>query len=39
MKDLQTGPDQGGRPGSGAAKVELLKGDEYLRVWIQIAGA
>ena len=38
MKDLQTGPDQGGRPGSGAAKVELLKGDEYLRVWINRAG-
>jgi hypothetical protein len=38
MKDLQTGPDQGGRPGSGAAKVELLKGDEYLRVWINRGG-
>jgi hypothetical protein len=38
MKDLQAGPDQGGRPGSGAAKVELLKGDEYLRVWINRAG-
>ena len=38
MKDLQTGPDQGGRPGSGSAKVELLKGDEYLRVWINRGG-
>ena len=38
MKDLQTGPDAGGRPGSGAAKVEILKGDEYLRVWINRGG-
>jgi hypothetical protein len=38
MKDLQAGPDAGGRPSSGAAKVELLKGDEYLRVWINRGG-
>jgi hypothetical protein len=38
MKDLQAGPDQGGRPSAGSAKVELLKGDEYLRVWINRGG-
>jgi hypothetical protein len=38
MKDLQTGPEGGGRPGSGAARVEMLKGDDYLRVWINRGG-
>ena len=29
---------QGTRPASGSAKVELLKGGDYLRVWINRAG-
>jgi len=29
---------QGPRPASGAARVELLKGGEYLRVWINQGG-
>jgi len=33
MKDLMPGPEEGKAPGSGA-KVEMLKGDDYLRVWI-----
>ena len=37
MKDLQPGPD-GGRAGSGSARVEMLKGNEYLRVWINRGG-
>jgi hypothetical protein len=37
MKDLQVGPD-GGRPGAGGARVEMLKGDDYLRVWINRRG-
>jgi hypothetical protein len=38
MKDLQVGPEGGGRPGSGGARVEMLKGDDYLRVWINRGG-
>ena len=37
VKDLQPGPD-GGRPAAGSARVEMLKGDEYLRVWINRSG-
>jgi hypothetical protein len=37
MKDLQTGPD-GGRPAAGGARVEMLKGDDYLRIWINRRG-
>jgi hypothetical protein len=33
MKDLMPGPDSGKGPGSGS-RVEMLKGNEYLRVWI-----
>ena len=33
MKDLMPGPDTNKGPGSGA-RVEMLKGNEYLRVWI-----
>jgi hypothetical protein len=33
MKDLMPGPDTHKGPGSGA-RVEMLKGNEYLRVWI-----
>ena len=38
MKDLQAGPEGGGRPSAGSARVELLKGDEYLRVWVNRGG-
>lgn len=37
VKDLMPGPD-GGRAANNAAKVELLKGNEYLRVWINRRG-
>lgn len=33
MKDLMPGPDTNKGPGSGS-KVEMLKGNEYMRVWI-----
>jgi hypothetical protein len=33
MKDLMPGPDTHKGPGNGA-RVEMLKGNEYLRVWI-----
>lgn len=33
MKDLMPGPDAGKAPGSGS-KVEMLKGNDYMRVWI-----
>jgi hypothetical protein len=33
MKDLMPGPDSGKGPGSGA-RVEMLKGNDYMRVWI-----
>lgn len=36
-KDLQPGPDSG-RPPSGAPRVEMLKGDEFLRIWINRGG-
>jgi hypothetical protein len=38
MKDMQAGPEGGGRPGAGSARVEMLKGDEYLRVWVNRGG-
>ena len=37
MKDLMPGPD-GGRASSGSARVEMLKGNEYVRVWINRGG-
>jgi len=37
MKDLQPGPD-GGAQKSAGARVEMLKGNEYLRVWINRGG-
>ena len=37
MKDLMPGPDGGKAPASGA-RVEMLKGNDYLRVWISRAG-
>jgi hypothetical protein len=36
MKDLMPGPDSGKAPSG--AKVEMLKGNEYLRVWINRSG-
>lgn len=33
MKDLMPGPDTNKGPGSGS-KVEMLKGNDYMRVWI-----
>lgn len=33
MKDLMPGPDTNKGPGSGS-RVEMLKGNEYMRVWI-----
>ncbi len=37
MKDLQPGPS-GASAGNGATRVEMLKGDDYLRVWINRRG-
>ena len=37
MKDLMPGPDSPHKPGAGS-RVEMLKGNEYLRVWITRAG-
>lgn len=37
MKDLQPGPPGAAQTGTGA-RVEMLKGDEYLRIWINRAG-
>lgn len=38
MKDLQPGPDAPGRGTRAGARVEMLKGNEYVRVWINRAG-
>jgi hypothetical protein len=38
MKDLMTGKETGGRPATGGTKVESLKGDDYVRVWINRGG-
>ena len=37
MKDLMPGPD-GGRAANNSARIEMLKGNEYLRVWINRGG-
>jgi hypothetical protein len=37
VKDLNSGA-KGPRPGAGSARVEMLKGDEYLRIWINRRG-
>jgi hypothetical protein len=37
VKDLMPGPD-GGRAVNNASKVELLKGNDYVRVWINRRG-
>ena len=39
MKDLQPGPDAARQaPRAPDRRVEMLKGDDYLRVWITRAG-
>ena len=37
MKDLMPGPG-GGKAAGGGARVEMLKGNEYVRVWINRGG-
>jgi hypothetical protein len=37
VKDLNSGA-KGPKPAAGGARVEMLKGDEYLRVWINRGG-
>jgi len=37
MKDLNSG-GTGPRPGASGSRVEMLKGDDYLRVWINRGG-
>ena len=37
-KDLQPGPDADRRPPAGSPRVEMLKGDEFLRIWINRGG-
>ena len=37
VKDLNSGA-KGPKPGAGSSRVEMLKGDEYLRVWINRGG-
>ena len=38
LKDLMPGPDNLPRAGSGSARVEMLKGNDYVRVWINRGG-
>ena len=38
LKDLMPGPDSLPRAGAGSARVEMLKGNEYVRVWINRGG-
>ena len=37
VKDLNSGA-KGPRPNAGSSRVEMLKGDDYLRVWINRGG-
>src|SRR5918993_1803949 len=37
VKDLNSGA-KGPKPSAGSSRVEMLKGDEYLRVWINRGG-
>jgi hypothetical protein len=37
MKDLHSGPG-GPRPGPNASRVEMLRGGDYLRIWINRGG-
>jgi hypothetical protein len=38
VKDTQPGPDMPGHVGRNGSRVEMLKGGEYLRVWINRGG-
>ena len=38
LKDLMPGPDNLPRAGAGSSRVEMLKGNEYVRVWINRGG-
>ena len=38
LKDLMPGPDNLPRASSGSARVEMLKGNDYVRVWINRGG-
>lgn len=38
LKDLMPGPDTLPRASAGRARVEMLKGNEYVRVWINRGG-
>ncbi|HWI16304.1 MAG TPA: hypothetical protein VNT81_01065 [Vicinamibacterales bacterium] len=38
MKDLMPGPDAPGKAPKAGSRVEMLKGNDYLRVWISRAG-
>lgn len=38
MKDLMPGPDAPGKAPRAGSRVEMLKGNDYLRVWISRAG-
>ena len=38
LKDLMPGPDNLPRAGAGRSRVEMLKGNEYVRVWINRGG-
>ena len=38
LKDLMAGPDTLPRARAGSARVEMLKGNEYVRVWINRGG-
>jgi hypothetical protein len=38
VKDTQPGPDMPGHVGRNATRVEMLKGGEYLRVWVNRGG-
>lgn len=39
MKDLMTAPKEAGpRPAAGGTRVETLKGDDYVRVWVNRRG-
>jgi len=38
MKDLMPGPDAPGKAPGAGTRVEMLKGNDYLRVWISRAG-
>jgi hypothetical protein len=38
LKDLMPGPDNLPRAGANSSRVEMLKGNEYVRVWINRGG-